>query len=417
MTPIDDLAPQAAPLEEEAYAHEPEAASQTDETPRELQALDARGAQEVLASAFDDGDDQTCEDKAQEVCANGDDGGAADDGLVQREGTSGEAIEANSAEVLDIQSQDAQSHDAQSHDAQAEDAQAEDSQAENVQSENAQEGETSEQMADEQELSDAVVDEEGADEELVGEEEAVASDEEGDGAQDAKPALEKPVWTAAQQAEQLRMVEALLFASADALDVKTIAGRLPAGAEVKVLLAALSDQYQNRGIHLQESGGKWRFITAPDVAHILEKEKVEQRKLSRAALETLAIIAYHQPCTRADIEDVRGVAVSKGSLDQLLEIGWVRLRGRRKDVPGRPVLYGTTQGFLEHFTLQSVEDLPGMSDLKAAGLLDARLPPGFAVPTPKSDDGEEDDAESVGEGQEAVFAEDYLEEGAQEQEE
>ncbi len=237
-----------------------------------------------------------------------------------------------------------------------------------------------------------------------------------DGHSDKAEALvaEKPVWTAAQQAEQLRMVEALLFASADALDVKTIAGRLPAGAEIKVLLAALCDQYQNRGVHLVESSGKWRFITAPDVAHVLEKEKVEQRKLSRAALETLAIIAYHQPCTRADIEDVRGVAVSKGSLDQLLEIGWVRLRGRRMDVPGRPVLYATTPAFLEHFNLQTVEDLPGMSDLKAAGLLDARLPPGFSVPTPKSDDGEESDEGEASAGEDAVFAEDYLKEGEEE---
>jgi segregation and condensation protein B len=194
-----------------------------------------------------------------------------------------------------------------------------------------------------------------------------------------------PVWSAAEMAGHLRMTEALLFAAAEPLDEEAIAARLPAGADVKGLLETLERQYENRGVILSKAGGKYRFITAPDVAPILETEKVEPKRLSRAALETLAIIAYHQPCTRADIEDVRGVAVSPGSLDQLMEIGWVRMRGRRRTAPGRPILYGTTQAFLEHFNLESVSDLPGMADLKAAGLLDARLPPGFVVPAPTDD--------------------------------
>jgi len=208
----------------------------------------------------------------------------------------------------------------------------------------------------------------------------------------------------------VRMIEALLFAAAEPLDEGTIAARLPEGANVGAALAALAAHYEGRGVTLSRIAGKWRFVTATDLAHLLETERVEPRKLSRAALETLAIIAYHQPCTRADIEDVRGVAVSKGSLDMLLEIGWVRLKGRRRDAPGRPVLYATTQIFLEHFGLESVADLPGLADLKAAGLLDARLPPGFAVPTPAdAGEGEDDDDDAA---DEAEFARDFLDETA-----
>lgn len=221
----------------------------------------------------------------------------------------------------------------------------------------------------------------------------------------AEEALERDaadaVWSAAQMAEHLRMAEALLFAAVEPLDDEAIAARLPAGADVKSLIETLTLQYENRGVVLSKAAGKYRFVTAPDVAHVLEKEKIEPKKLTRAALETLAIIAYHQPCTRADIEDVRGVAVSPGSLDQLMEIGWIRMRGRRRSAPGRPILYGTTQAFLEHFNLESVSDLPGMADLKAAGLLDARLPPGFAVPAP-SDDLAGDDIEDLGEETEFV---------------
>lgn len=212
------------------------------------------------------------------------------------------------------------------------------------------------------------------------------------------------VWSAAQMAEHLRMAEALLFAAVEPLDDEAIAARLPACADVKTLIETLTLQYENRGVILSKAAGKYRFVTAPDVAHVLEKEKVEPKKLSRAALETLAIIAYHQPCTRADIEEIRGVAVSPGSLDQLMEIGWIRMRGRRRSAPGRPLLYGTTQAFLEHFNLESLTDLPGMADLKAAGLLDARLPPGFTVPAP-SDDIEIDDVDEIGE--EAEFVTDF----------
>lgn len=224
------------------------------------------------------------------------------------------------------------------------------------------------------------------------------------------PALRE--WSPEEAAAHRRMIEALLFAATEPLNEAALAERLPAGADIAGGLAALAEEYAGRGVVLSKIAGKWRFVTATDLAHVLESERVEPRRLSRAALETLAIVAYHQPCTRADIEDVRGVQVSKGSLDQLLEIGWVRLRGRRKDAPGRPVLYGTTQTFLEHFGLESVVDLPGMADLKAAGLLDARLPPGFAVPMPM--DGSDDEDSGEDEGESAEFATDFLEEAGHE---
>ncbi len=214
-----------------------------------------------------------------------------------------------------------------------------------------------------------------------------------------------PEWSEEEMVEHVRMAEALLFAAAEPLDEKSIADRLPAGADVPAIIERVAADYEKRGVVLQKIDTKWRFVTAADVAHVLQKEKITPRKLSRAALETLAIIAYHQPCTRADIEDVRGVAVSKGSLDQLLEIGWARLRGKRRDVPGRPILYGTTESFLEHFGLENVQDLPGLADLKAAGLLDARLPPGFSVPSPGDSDDEDIDDD---EGDEAEFAQDFL---------
>lgn len=226
---------------------------------------------------------------------------------------------------------------------------------------------------------------------------------------DKPTTLESPAdFSEDARAEHVRMAEAVLFAAVEPLDEAAIAARLPAGADIAAIISALVADYDGRGVNLVRVSGKWRFVTASDVAHVLETEQVHPRRLSRAALETLAIIAYHQPCTRADIEDVRGVAVSKGSLDMLLEMGWVRLRGRRKDAPGRPVLYGTSDTFLEHFGLESVADLPGMADLKAAGLLDARLPPGFAVPSPidGADDGVESDEDDAGE--DAEFAQDFL---------
>lgn len=183
----------------------------------------------------------------------------------------------------------------------------------------------------------------------------------------------------------LRMVEALLFASRDLLGVEEIAARLPPGANVPALIEALRRAYATRGVNVVEIGGKFGFRTAEDLAYLLAREQVEERKLSRAALETLAIIAYHQPVTRAEIEDIRGVATSKGTLDLLLETGWVRMRGRRK-APGRPVTYGTTEGFLLHFGLDSVGDLPGVDELKGAGLLDSRVPAGFSIPEPHAGD-------------------------------
>lgn len=182
--------------------------------------------------------------------------------------------------------------------------------------------------------------------------------------------------------EHVRMAEALLFAAAEPLNVATLKDRMPEGIHMPAVLEALTAQYENRGVHLMNIAGKWAFRTAPDLSFMMEKERVEQRRLSRAAVETLAIIAYHQPVTRAEIEAIRGVSVSKGTIDVLMEVGWVKLRGRRR-VPGRPVTYGTSEDFLDHFGLDMVKDLPGMEELKAAGLLDARLPPGFAVPSPE----------------------------------
>lgn len=166
-----------------------------------------------------------------------------------------------------------------------------------------------------------------------------------------------------------RMVEALLFASARPLGLDDLADCVPEDVDVATIIEGLRDHYEGRGVNLVEVAGKWMFRTATDLAFLLRKELEEPRKLSRAAVETLAIIAYHQPVTRAEIEDVRGVAVSRGTLDVLMEAGWVRPRGRRQ-TPGRPVTYGTTEDFLVHFGLPSVKDLPGLEELKAAGLLD-----------------------------------------------
>jgi segregation and condensation protein B len=181
----------------------------------------------------------------------------------------------------------------------------------------------------------------------------------------------------------LRMLEALLFASAEPVAPQDLAGRLPEGADIAGLLSELQESYVTRGVNLVQVAGKWSFRTAGDLSFLLARESVEQRRLSRAALETLAIIAYHQPVTRADIEEIRGVATSSGTLDVLLECGWIRMRGRRK-TPGRPITYGTTEGFLSHFGLDAVGDLPGIEELKAAGLLDARVPANFSIPEPQA---------------------------------
>ena len=184
--------------------------------------------------------------------------------------------------------------------------------------------------------------------------------------------------------EELRLLEALLFAAREPLDEKVLAARLPAGLDLRSLLLRLQQEYASRGVNLVRVAGKWSFRTAGDLSWLLTKESVEPKRLSRAAIETLAIVAYHQPVTRAEIEEIRGVTTSKGTLDVLLETGWIRLRGRRK-APGRPVTYGTSEAFLLHFGLESLTDLPGLEELKGAGLLDARLPPGFSVPMPSDD--------------------------------
>ena len=170
----------------------------------------------------------------------------------------------------------------------------------------------------------------------------------------------------------VRMVEALLFASAEPLSLRDLAERLPEGTDLQATMTALFEAYEGRGVVLEEMRGAYAFRTAPDLAWLMDRERVQQRKLSRAALETLAIIAYHQPTSRAEIEDIRGVGVSRGTLEQLLELDWIKL-GRRREGPGRPVTYVTTRGFLDHFGLSSPADLPGLSELRAAGLIDAPL--------------------------------------------
>ena len=201
---------------------------------------------------------------------------------------------------------------------------------------------------------------------------------------DAAPEAQENVQQPQERPEELRLLEAMLFASAEPLDEKSLAARLPQGVDVRAALERLQEEYATRGVNLVRINGKWTFRTSSDLSWLLSKETVETRKLSRAAIETLAIIAYHQPVTRAEIEDIRGVTTSKGSVDVLLETGWIRPRGRRK-APGRPLTYGTSEAFLSHFGLDAVADLPGLEELKGSGLLDGRLPPGFAVPMPSDD--------------------------------
>ena len=185
-------------------------------------------------------------------------------------------------------------------------------------------------------------------------------------------------------AEAVRMAEAIVFASAEPVGEKQLAARLPDGIDVLAVMSELGAIYERRGVNLVKVGEGWAFRTAGDLAFLMSRDQVREKKLSRAALEVLAIIAYHQPVTRAEIEDVRGVETSKGTLDTLLETEWVRMRGRRKS-PGRPVTYGTTDRFLDHFQLEEIRDLPGMEELKGAGLLSVRMPTNFAMPVPPSD--------------------------------
>jgi segregation and condensation protein B len=185
----------------------------------------------------------------------------------------------------------------------------------------------------------------------------------------------------ADRREQLRILEALLFAASEPLAEHYLSTHLKSGDDVSALLEELKGFYASRGINLVRIAGKWAFRTADDLSYLLEKHATEQRRLSKAAMETLAIIAYHQPVTRAEIEEIRGVVASAGTIDVLMEIGWVRPRGRRR-APGRPITYGTTDQFLDHFGLDAIKDLPGLAELTGAGLLDRNLPPDFTVPEP-----------------------------------
>jgi segregation and condensation protein B len=213
--------------------------------------------------------------------------------------------------------------------------------------------------------------------EAVGEPVAEASEE--------APAAEEGI-----NPEHMRMCEALLFASTEPLSEEALKASLPEGSNVAAIIAELQKEYEGRGVNLVRVAEKWQFRTAADLAFLLRKEKPEQKKLSRAAIETLAIIAYHQPVTRAEIEDIRGVMLSKGTLDTLMEVGWIKIRGRKR-TPGRPVTYGTTEAFLVQFGLENISHLPGMEELKAAGFLEAVPPNGLDVPTPSDQLGPDED--------------------------
>ena len=193
------------------------------------------------------------------------------------------------------------------------------------------------------------------------------------------------LFKAPPMAEQERMVEAILFATADPVSIKELIGRMPHGCNPAEALVYVGKKYDGRGVHLVKIEDAYAFRTAPDLGFLMQKETIEVRKLSRAAIETLAIVAYHQPVTRAEIEAIRGVSVSRGTVDQLIELEWVRF-GRRRMTPGRPVTFVVTAGFLDHFGLENARDLPGLKELRSAGLLENRPPPG-----PDDDDKDEDD--------------------------
>lgn len=190
----------------------------------------------------------------------------------------------------------------------------------------------------------------------------------------------------------VRMVEAMVFASSQPVSESALRGKLPDDVDLASLLSDVQAAYANRGVNLVKIGDAWAFRTAEDLSFLLQEEAVETRRLSKAALEVLAIVAYHQPVTRAEIEEIRGVVTSKGTLDVLLETGWIRMRGRRKS-PGRPVTYGTTPDFLDHFGLEQVRDLPGLDELKGAGLLQSQVPARFSVPVPSDDEELHEDEE------------------------
>ncbi|MEJ8560802.1 SMC-Scp complex subunit ScpB [Yoonia sp. GPGPB17] len=192
--------------------------------------------------------------------------------------------------------------------------------------------------------------------------------------------------------EQERMVEAILFATADPVSVTELTGRMPHGCDPAEAIANLRKRYEGRGVNIVKVGDAWAIRTAGDLGFLMQKETVETRKLSRAAIETLAIVAYHQPVTRAEIEEIRGVSVSRGTVDQLIELEWIRF-GRRKMTPGRPVTFVVTQGFLDHFGLENARDLPGLKELRSAGLLENRPPPG-ATALGEAEDADEDENQS-----------------------
>ena len=205
------------------------------------------------------------------------------------------------------------------------------------------------------------------------------------------PPEEPSLFAAPSPAEQERMVEAILFASAEPLSLREVQDRLPHGSDAAEAVAALRRHYSGRGVELVRVGEAYAFRTAPDLGHLMAREMVELRKLSRAAMETLAIIAYHQPVTRAEIEQIRGVAVSRGTIDQLIDLEWIRF-GRRRMTPGRPVTYVVTEPFLDHFGLESARDLPGLKELRAAGLLESHAPNDDTAPERRlSADPEQDD--------------------------
>ncbi|MEN3289229.1 MAG: segregation and condensation protein [Bradyrhizobium sp.] len=216
----------------------------------------------------------------------------------------------------------------------------------------------------------------------------------------AEMRMEEPEETATEpqaRPDELRILEALLFAASEPLDQAALAKRMPEGVDVKAALAQLQAEYATRGVNLVRVANKWTFRTAGDLAWLMARESTETRKLSRAAIEVLAIVAYHQPVTRAEIEEIRGVVTSKGTLDVLLETGWIKPRGRRK-TPGRPLTFGTTDAFLTQFSLETLGDLPGLEELKGTGLLDSRLPTGFTVPSPSDDPTLREDEEPLDAG-------------------
>lgn len=205
-------------------------------------------------------------------------------------------------------------------------------------------------------------------------------------------AAEQSLFAAPPMGEQERMVEAILFASAEPVTLNELLSRMPHGCDPGEALVTLRRRYEGRGVQLVKIGDTYVFRTAPDLGHLMQKEVAEQRKLSRAAIETLAIIAYHQPVTRSEIEEIRGVAVSRGTVDQLLELDWIRL-GRRRMTPGRPVTFVVTDHFLAHFGLESARDLPGLKELRAAGLLDNRPLPGALSPASEDEESPEGQSE------------------------